>query len=70
MKHKCLLFPLAFLALLTVSCGKPNNQQPGEEDFDLHPTWTDDSTNNFWDKHQSGSSRSDTAWNCETAIII
>ena len=48
-------------------------EQPaaGEEDFDLHSTWTDDSTNNFWDKqYQTGSSQSDTAWNGDTAIII
>ena len=52
MKAKHLILPLALLALLAGSCSKADNQRSGdgEEDFDPHPTWTDDSTNNFWGK--------------------
>ena len=48
-KHKHLILPLALVALLFVSCEKSSDQQT-YEDYDSHPTWTGDSTNNFWSK--------------------
>lgn len=59
---------LIFLALLSVSCSKPDNQQSGEENFDQHPTWTDDSTNNFWDKQHGDGLQLDTVWDGDTTI--
>lgn len=52
MRAKHLIPPLATLSLLFLSCSKPEEQRSGdgEEDFDPHPTWTDDSTNDFWGK--------------------
>ena len=43
---------LLTIAPLFASCAKQEEQRSGdgEEDFDPHPTWTDDSTNNFWGK--------------------
>ena len=43
---------LLTIAPLFATCSKPEEQRSGdgEEDFDPHPTWTDDSTNNFWGK--------------------
>lgn len=52
-KEKHLLLPLIVLVLLFVSCEKSSDQQMFE-DFDSHPTWTADSTDNFWDKQQGG----------------
>ena len=49
MTNKRLIFPLALLALLFVSCGKQEEGRT-DEGFEPHPTWTDDSTNNFWGK--------------------
>ncbi|MGX8713946.1 MAG: hypothetical protein ACSW8I_09785 [bacterium] len=49
MKHKLLILPLAVVALFFVFCDK-SSEPSGDEPFDQHPTWTDDSTNNFWDK--------------------
>ena len=52
MKSKNLILPFAAIVFLFLSCSKPEEQRSGdgEEDFDPHPTWTDDSTNNFWEK--------------------
>ena len=52
MKSKYLILPFAAIVFLILSCSKPEEQRSGdgEEDFDPHPTWTDDSTNNFWGK--------------------
>ena len=66
-KHKHLILPLAFLALFFVSCDKDSERQT-EEKFDQHPTWTDDSSNNFWDKEQCGGFQIDTAWDGDTTI--
>ena len=68
MKQKHLILPLALIALLAVSCDKSDNQPTGEEGFDQHPTWTDDSTNNFWDKQPSSGFTIDTAWDGDTTI--
>lgn len=45
-------FLILSLTLLFLSCSMPEEQRSGdgEEDFDSHPTWTDDSINNFWGK--------------------
>ena len=67
MKYKHLIFPLAFLALFFVSCDKDSDRQT-DEAFDLHPSWTGDSTNNFWDKQPSGGFQIDTAWDGDTTI--
>ena len=52
MIKKRLLLLFTLFALLYISCSKPEEQRSGdgEEDFDPHPTWTDDSPNNFWGK--------------------
>ena len=67
MKHKHLILPLAILALLFVSCDK-SSEPSGVEPYDQHPTWTDDSTNNFWDKQPSSGFTIDTAWDNDTTI--
>ena len=67
MKPKHLILPLALLALLFVSCDKTDGQTT-DEAFDQHPTWTDDSSNNFWDKQQNGGFQIDTAWDGDTTI--
>lgn len=68
MSLKHLISPIAILALLSVSCSKADVQRSGEEAFDQHPTWTDDSTNNFWDKQPSRGFTIDTAWDGDTTI--
>ena len=67
MKPKHIILPLALLALLFVSCDKTDGQTT-DEAFEQHPTWTDDSTNNFWDKQQNGGFTIDTAWDGDTTI--
>ena len=67
MKPKHLILPLALFALLFVTCDKDSDQQT-DEAFDQHPTWTDDSTNNFWDKQLSSGFTIDTAWDGDTTI--
>lgn len=67
MKARRLILPIALLALLFVSCDKTDGQTT-DEAFDQHPTWTDDSTNNFWDKQQNGGFQIDTAWDGDTTI--
>ena len=67
MKPKHLILPLAAVALFIVSCDKDSDQQT-DEAFDQHPTWTDDSSNNFWDKQQNGGLQIDTAWDGDTTI--
>ena len=47
MKRKVLL-PLMLLSLIAVGCGQKKIQIE-EEPFEPHPTWTADSTNNFWE---------------------
>ncbi len=42
--------PYAFMALLFLSCTKQEGQP--EEDFDQHPTWTQQDSTAFWDKQQ------------------
>lgn len=68
MKLKRLILLLAVVALFFVACDKSSDQQEGEEGFDQHPTWTDDSTNNFWDKQPSRGFTIDTAWDGDTTI--
>lgn len=68
MSPKYLIFPIVILALLFVSCDKVTDDQPTEETFDQHGTWTDDSTNNFWDKQPSIGFTIDTAWDGDTTI--
>ena len=66
MKYR--VFILGFVvALLFVSCSKSSDRQT-DEAFDQHPTWTDDSTNNFWDKQPSSGFTIDTAWDGDTTI--
>ena len=36
--------------LLFLSCGKQEGQP--KEDFDQHPTWTQEDSTAFWDKQQ------------------
>lgn len=67
MKARRLILPIALLALLFVSCDKTDGQTT-DEAFDQHPTWTDDSSNNFWDKQQNGGFQIDTAWDGDTTI--
>jgi hypothetical protein len=67
MKQKPLILPLAAVVLFIVSCDKDSDQQT-EEKFDQHPTWTDDSSNNFWDKQPSSGFTIDTAWDGDTTI--
>lgn len=69
MKHKPLILPLAAVVLLFVSCDKDSGRQM-DEAFDQHPTWTDDSTNNFWDKQPSSGFTIDTAWDGDTTIYF
>ncbi len=45
------ILPLAAVALFIVSCDKDSDQQT-EEDFDQHPTWTQEDSTAFWDKQQ------------------
>ena len=47
MKGKIILALLLF-SILTVCCDDKENQG-NEESFEPHPTWTADSTNNFWE---------------------
>ena len=42
--------PFTALMLLFLSCGKQEGQP--EEDFDQHPTWTQQDSTAFWDKQQ------------------
>ena len=37
--------------LLFLSCSK-QEEKPVEEDFDQHPTWTQQDSTAFWDKQQ------------------
>ena len=67
MKARRLILPLALLALLFVSCDKTDGQTT-DEAFDQHPTWTDDSSNNFWDKQPSSGFTIDAAWDGDTTI--
>lgn len=67
MKARRLILPIALLALLFVSCDKTDGQTT-DEAFDQHPTWTDDSSNNFWDKQPSSGFTIDTAWDGDTTI--
>ena len=69
MKQKPLILPLAAVVLFIVSCDKDSDQQT-EEKFDRHPHWTDDSTNNFWDKQPSGGLQIDTVWDGDTTIYF
>ena len=46
MKRKVLL-PLLLMCLITVSCGQKKIKIE-QEPFEQHPTWTADSTDNFW----------------------
>lgn len=68
MKARRLILPIALLALLFVSCDKTDGQTT-DEAFDQHPTWTDDSTNNFWDKQSSSGFTIDTAWGGDTIFV-
>ena len=68
MKHKRQILPLAAVIMLFVSCDKSSDRQ-AVETFDQHPTWTPDSTNNFWDK-QGGRFQINTAWDGDTTIIF
>ena len=67
MKEKHLILPLALFALFFVSCDGAEEQQ-AEEPYVQHPTWTDDSSNNFWDKQPSIGFTIDTAWDGDTTI--
>ena len=68
MKHKHLILPLSLLALSSVSCSKQDEQQSGEKGFDRHPTWTQEDSSAFWNKHQDGGFQIDTAWDGDTTI--
>lgn len=46
MKRKVLL-PLMLLSLIAVGCGQKKIKVE-QETFEQHPTWTADSTDNFW----------------------
>ena len=65
MTSKRLIFSLA---LLFVSCGK---QEEGRTDEGLepHPTWTDDSTNNFWEKGLDDGIAFDPGWEKDTSLF-
>ena len=67
MKYNRFFVSLAVFALFIVSCGKTDDS-PIVENFEPHPTWTDDSTNNFWDKQQAGGFQIDTVWDGDTII--
>ncbi len=67
MRHRHLFLPFVLLALGFVSCGKHCDQQ-ADEMFDQHPTWTSDSTNNFWEKRQGEGFRMETVWDDDTTI--
>lgn len=46
MKRKVIL-PLLLLSLIAIGCGQKKIQLE-EEHLEQHPTWTADSTDNFW----------------------
>ena len=46
---KNIALPIVTLTVLLLSCSKQGEERT-DEGFDPHPTWTDDSTNNFWEK--------------------
>lgn len=60
MVAKRIIVSLAAIVLFFVSCDKSSDHQT-EDTFDQHPTWTDDSTNNFWDKQHGCGFQIDTA---------
>ena len=49
MKRKVYLTLLLVVCLCAVSCGRKKTLQMEIEPFEQHPTWTADSTNNFWE---------------------
>lgn len=45
-----LIFSCVLFALFFLSCTKQEGRP--EEDFDQHPTWTQEDSTAFWDKQQ------------------
>lgn len=63
------ILPLAILILLFLSCEKPTDKQ-SVENFDQHPTWTDNDSNRFWSKQHHPGVQIDTVWNGDTTIYF
>lgn len=68
MKHKHLILSLAATAMLCVGCDKAS-EPSGDETFDRHPTWTNDNSNNFWEKLPNDGFQIDTAWDGDTIFV-
>jgi len=69
MKSKYLILPFAAIVFLILSCSKPEEQRSGDEGFEPHPTWTDDSTNNFWEKGLDDGIAFDPGWEKDTSLF-
>ena len=61
---------LAAAALLALaSCGK-ESRTGSEEEFNRHPTWTDNDSNAFWDKSAAAGLMIDPSWAGDTIIYF
>ncbi len=70
MTSKRLILQLAILSLLFLSCTKQPEGEQKSDTFERHPTWTDNDSNDFWDKHPGDGFRLDTVWNGDTTIYF
>lgn len=68
MTNKRLIFPLALLALLVVSCSKSVERRSREGGFDQSAAWAYDSADSFWDKEQGDGFTIDTTMDGDTTI--
>ena len=64
------IIPFAFLSLLFLSCTKQPEGEQQSDTFEQHPTWTDNDSNDFWDKQPGDVFRLDTVWNGDTTIYF
>lgn len=69
MPPKHLIPTLSLLALLTVSCNKPDNHQSEIEELNPHSTWTEEDSSAFWDEDQDSGFTIDTTWDGDTIFV-
>ncbi len=69
---KNIAIPIVTLMALLLSCSKQREERT-DEGFEPHPTWTDDSTNNFWEKSPGNCITAETpveTWACPVSKKI